>query len=61
MAAAVVEHQRRFGRLPATLDELVARGLTREPTVDQAGFPFDYDPTTGRVTVARQSPLWRPN
>ena len=36
------------------------RGLWRGPLVDAAGVPFGYDVSTGRVSVARESPMWRP-
>jgi hypothetical protein len=57
----VSEFAARRGRPPAELQELVGAGLLREPAVDSAGVPFEYDPTSGTVTLARTSPLWRPN
>ena len=27
---------------------------------DLNGVPFSYDETSGRVSVARESPMWRP-
>lgn len=60
LTAAAFEFENRFGRAPRDLAEVAARGLAPVPLHDLAGVPFDYDPTTGAVTVSRQSPLWRP-
>jgi len=60
LSARVEEFARRFGRRPETLAELHAAGLARGPAVDPSGTPFDYDRATGKVTVARTSPVWRP-
>jgi hypothetical protein len=46
------------GRFPQSLDELVTAGLLPKVPKDPAGVPFDYDPETGKVTIARQSELW---
>jgi hypothetical protein len=53
----VAESQRRSGRRPRSLAEVVA---DRKPPVDPAGVPFVYDPETGVVSVSPQSPVWRP-
>ncbi len=53
--------QRRMGRLPATLQELVTIGLIPVVPKDPSGVAFHYDPSSGRVSVARESPLWRPS
>jgi len=60
LTAAAFEFENRFGRAPRDLAEVAARGLAPVPLYDHAGVPFDYDPTTGAVTVSRKSPLWRP-
>jgi len=60
LTAAVAEFERRHGRRPERLDELVRGGVWRGPLADTAGVPFHYDGQTGRVTVATESPLWRP-
>jgi hypothetical protein len=58
---AVGEFRDRFGRLPASLQELSRVGLQRAPLVDPALVPYHYDPATGSVSVSRQSQLWRPS
>jgi hypothetical protein len=60
VAQAVAELERRSGRRPARLEELVAAGLWRGPLADTAGVPFGYDPQTGRVFIPETSPMWRP-
>jgi hypothetical protein len=60
LEAAVAEYGRRSGRKPAALAELGPAGLLRVPPQDATGVPFAYDPTSGRVTIARTSMLWRP-
>lgn len=60
ISASVAEFERRRGRHPARLAELVAAGLWKGPLVDAAAIPFGYDPQTGRVFIQRASPLWRP-
>jgi hypothetical protein len=54
----VAEYQRRSGRRPRSLAEVVAGGKS---PVDEAGVPFAYDADAGTVSVSPQSPLWRPN
>ena len=61
LAAAVAESARRHGHWPARLDRLAAEGLWRRPLADAAGYPFGYDPSTGRVFITDQSPMWRPD
>jgi hypothetical protein len=60
LTALVAEVARRTGKPPSRLEELRARGLWRGPLEDAAGVPFGYDQRTGRVTISRRSPLWRP-
>lgn len=60
LEAEVAELERRNGLRPARLEELRAAGLWRGPLTDAAGLPFGYDRETGRVAIARESPLWRP-
>jgi hypothetical protein len=60
LEAAVAELERRTGRRPGRLEELHAAGLWRGPVTDAEGVPFGYDRESGRVVIARQSPLWRP-
>jgi hypothetical protein len=60
LAAAVAEFERRNGRRPAQLDELVAAGVWKGPLVDSGGVRFSYDPGTGRLSISEQSPMWRP-
>ena len=47
------------GRRPARLEELREAGLWGGPVVDVAGTPFGYDEKSGRVSVSRESPMWR--
>ena len=60
LAAQAAEFRRRTGHLPARLSQLGEAGLWRGPLTDGEGVPFGYDPQTGRVFIARGSPLWRP-
>jgi hypothetical protein len=53
-------YEERTGRRPASLDELRTAGLLRRPPVDPAGVPFSYDRESGKVSISRQSELWRP-
>ncbi len=48
----------REGRLPRTWQELVAAEHLAGVPVDPSGLPFVVDPSTGRLDVSRQSPLW---
>jgi hypothetical protein len=56
---AVGEFRERFGRLPASLEELSRVGLLRAPVLDPAKVPYHYDAAAGSVSIARQSYLWR--
>jgi hypothetical protein len=47
------------GHRPATLQDLVPLGLLRRPPLDSTGQAFDYDAASGRVTISRNSTLWR--
>ncbi len=60
VAAAVAELERRQGRRPERLEQLVAAGLWRGPLTDAANVPFGYDAATGRVFIQETSPMWRP-
>jgi hypothetical protein len=60
LSAAVREFERRLDRRPRDLGELRARGLAPVAIVDFYGVPFQYDPSTGQVTISSRSPLWRP-
>jgi len=60
VAAAVAEFERRHGRRPAQLAELVTDGVWSGALVDAGGVRFSYDPGTGRVSISEQSPMWRP-
>jgi len=61
LAAAAREFEKRAGRLPASLEELRASRLARDPVLDSSGMPFEYDASTGRVRVSRRSRVWRPD
>jgi hypothetical protein len=54
----VDEYRRLKGRLPQTLDELRAAGLVPAVPNDPTNVPFDYDPSTGTVSIGRASALW---
>ena len=56
----VAEYRSRTGRRPARLDDVRRAGLWSGPLADSAGVPFSYDETSGRVTVSRDSSMWRP-
>jgi hypothetical protein len=56
----VREFERRHGRRPKALEELVRSGLWSGALEDLEGVPFSYDGTTGRVSIAQASTLWRP-
>jgi hypothetical protein len=51
----------RQGRNPESLDELRRAGMLSGPALDPAGVAFAYDALSGSVSVARNSPLWRPD
>ena len=48
----------REGRPPRTWQQLVSSERLRGVPVDPAGVAFTLDPVTGRIGLARQSPLW---
>ncbi len=58
--SAVAKARERSGALPGNLNELVAAGLEAALPRDPSGTPFYYDAATGRVAIARKSPLWGP-
>jgi hypothetical protein len=60
LAGSVLEFERRHGRRPARLEELVTAGLWRGALVDVANVAFGYDAATGRVFLQESSPMWRP-
>ena len=60
LAAAVADFERRYGRRPAQLEELVTGGIWKGPLVDSSGVRFGYNPETGRVFIPETSPMWRP-
>ncbi len=60
LTAQVDEFARRHGRRPHRLQELRRFGLWRGPLEDLEGVPFRYDASKGRVSISRESPLWRP-
>jgi hypothetical protein len=60
LTARVGDFEKKRGRRPESLEELVKAGLWSGPLEDSEGVPFRYDVSTGRVSIARSSPLWRP-
>lgn len=61
LTSLVAEIEERTGRRPATLEELQQMGLWRGPVTDLSGSRFSYDEKTGQVSIALESPLWRPS
>ena len=59
IAAAARAFRDVVGRWPSSLEELRRVRLLQANLVDPAGVPFDYNPETGRPSLARSSPLWR--
>ena len=59
LRAAAEAFRARVGRWPSSLDELRRVFLLQGKLVDPKGVPFDYNPETGRPSLARSSPLWR--
>jgi len=60
LTETVSEFERKHGRRPEALEELVRSGLWPGPLEDVEGVPFSYDVTTGQVSIAEGSTLWRP-
>jgi hypothetical protein len=60
VATRVEEFKKRTGRRPEGLEELRRAGLLPGAPVDSSGTPYDYDPATGRVSLSKRSPFWRP-
>jgi hypothetical protein len=61
LTALVDEFLARHGRRPRELEELRSSGLWHGSLEDLYGVPFRYDGEKGRVSIARESPLWRPD
>ena len=53
------EYARREGHSPASPKDLVAARLIARISSDPSGVPFQYDPQTGRFSIARGSKFWR--
>lgn len=60
IAEAVREFERRRGHRPQSLEQLRRSGLWQGPLTDLQGVAFRYDASRGLVSIARESPLWRP-
>ena len=60
LTALVAEFEGRFGRRPEGLRALQTAGMRTGPLVDLRGVPFSYDVSRGRVSISRESPMWRP-
>ena len=58
ITAALQRFRERTGRLPQSWQELAAAERWRSIPVDPAGVPFVVDTTTGKVDVAKNSPMW---
>ena len=61
LQAQVDRFRHAHGRPPAELEELFRAGLTSSLRADPSGTPYAYDASTGRVSIALQSPLYRPD
>ena len=60
LTALVAAVERREGRRPERLEELRRFGVWSGPLEDRSGVAFSYDVSTGQVSVARESSMWRP-
>ena len=60
LTVLVADVEQRRGRRPKQLEELRRLGVWLGSLEDRAGVPFSYDVSTGKVSVARDSPMWRP-
>lgn len=60
LSASSQRFAERMGHLPRSPSELVAAGLVVAIPPDPSGVPFDYDPTTGKFSIAHGSKFWRP-
>jgi tetratricopeptide (TPR) repeat protein len=58
ISAALQRFRDREGRLPKSWQELAAAERWRGIPVDPEGVPFVVDPNTGKVDVAKNSPMW---
>jgi tetratricopeptide (TPR) repeat protein len=58
LSAALQRFRERTGRMPQSWQELAAAERWRGVPVDPAGVPFVVDPTSGKVDVAKSSPMW---
>jgi hypothetical protein len=56
--ASADRFEARTGRRPRSWQELVAGERLRGIPLDPAGTPFALDAATGRIDLARESPLW---
>ena len=54
----VQQHVARTGRLPRNWHEILGSDTRRGIPLDPEGVPYVLDASTGRVTIARESPLW---
>jgi hypothetical protein len=60
LSARVRKFREERGRWPSTLGDLKVGRYWTGPLVDAAGIPFRYDEGDGRVSISKDSPLWRP-
>lgn len=56
---AVIVFEKETHRRPRSLRELPRVRTGKLPVVDPAGVPYEYDETSGLVSVARKSTMWR--
>ena len=60
LSELVRQIEQRTGYRVHRLEELRESRLWRGPLNDATGVPFRYDASTGRVSIAQESRLWRP-
>jgi hypothetical protein len=59
LQAAGESFHKRTGRWPHSLSEIEAVGGKRLPLTDALGVPFEYDESSGKVSISKKSSLWR--
>ncbi len=53
---AVQTYKKRFHKFPSDLSELVGKGIIAKLPEPVGGMPYDYDPSTGKVTAQIPAP-----
>jgi hypothetical protein len=60
LQAEVSEYVTRTGQRPSSLRAVPSIAAKKLPIVDARGVPFEYDVSSGAVTISTRSPFWRP-